>query len=142
MTMMLSLPKMRTSYSPTSHLPVKEDSTTSLSLGGGFALLLCASNLHLQPSRIQRRSFLCLCETQHGPRSPNLQFPIVCGVVIGIALVPPIRLLFLMGFLGYLIVVFPQLNILFLILQPLTLTTSYSGSFLVSSLMVEIVHFH
>ena len=72
---MPSLPNLTTSYVIPSHLPVKGDSTTSLSLGGGFALLL----LHLQAGRIQCCSFLRLCGARHGPRAPNLLFPIVCG---------------------------------------------------------------
>jgi hypothetical protein len=74
MMMMPSMPKMTTSCSLPSHQPFKGDSTTSVSLGGSFA-----SNLHLQPSRIRRCSFLRLCGTQHGPHAPNLRFPIVCG---------------------------------------------------------------
>ena len=74
MMMMPSLPKMMTSCSLPSHQPFKGDSTTSVSLGGSFA-----SNLHLQPIRIRRRSFLRLCGTRHGPCAPNLRFPIVRG---------------------------------------------------------------
>ena len=48
-------------------------------------------------------------------------FRLFVVVAVGTGLVP---LLFPMRFFGYLIVAFPQLRILFLILHPLTLTSS------------------
>ena len=69
---------------------MKGDSTTSLSLGGGFALLLRASNLHLQPSRV------CCHDMANVP--PIYAFLLFAVVVVGTALVPPIQLMVLMGF--------------------------------------------
>ena len=97
MTLMSSLPKMKTSYVLTSHLPVKGGSTTSLSLGGGDSH--CFS-VHLTSIFNQAGfgvvPFFVFVEHNMAHVPPIYAFRLFVVVVVGTALMIPIRLLFLM----------------------------------------------
>jgi hypothetical protein len=116
MTIMSSLPELKTSYVLPSHIPVKGDSTNSLSLGGGGSH--CFS-VHLTSIFNQAGfgivPFFVFVEHNMAHVPPIYAFRLFMVVAVGTALVPPIQLMVLMGFSGYLIVVFPQLRILFLV---------------------------
>ena len=124
MTMMSSSPKMKTSYILPSHLPVKGDSKTSLSLGGDLHCFSVHVTSIFNQAGFDIVPFFVFVEHDMAHVPPIYAFRLFVVVVVGTALVLLIQLLVLMGFWGYLIVIFSQLRILFLVLHPLTLTSS------------------
>jgi hypothetical protein len=106
MTMMSSSPELKTSYVLPSHIPVKGNSTTSLSRGGDSHCFSVHLTSIFNQAGFDVLPFFIFVEHDMANVPPIYAFRLFVVVVVSTALVPPIQLIVLMGFLGYLIVVF------------------------------------